>query len=419
MSSDPYNNRLEHKIILKGTHKTLGMQLITDNISGRIKLKQCLPGTPSARLPKWRSELRNSTILTINGEMIKDVKTVEQIIRTGKKSGKKDITVVFGTMDKISLHPSHGVPQMHFDQLNVVAHHLHQMKGYECNDCTDKTGMKCEAHIKKAKSAKRFTRRVLQQRQDWEAWQKAEYKMHDDYEKQDMFGEPCRLPKGANVLPFYWDYSRKPTGEYKARCVVNGAPTQKGSVTLAQTYAASLEQPGQRLFWATVANESLYAVGSDATNAFAEAPPPVAELYILIDEPYRNWWVNHKKRKPIPKGMVLPVKHAIQGHPESPRLWQQHIDGFLKQMKFESTTHEPCLYKGVYKQHRVLFMRQVDDFAIASDNLDICQEIISQLDNAMTIKIKDLGLISRYNGTDVEQTREYIKIHSESYITKI
>ena len=115
--------------------------------------------------------------------------------------------------------------------------------------------------------------------------------------------------------------------------------------------------------------------------------------------------MNHKKRKPIPKGMVFPVKHAIQGHPESPRLWQQHIDGILKQMKFESTTHEPCLYKGVYKQHRVLFMRKFDDFAIASDNIDFVKKL-SQLNNAMTIKIKDLGLISRYNETDVEQTRE-------------
>ena len=162
---------------------------------------------------------------------------------------------------------------MHFDQLNVIAHHLHQMKGQEFPNCTDQKGMKCVAHVKKVKSAQRFTRRILQQRQDWDTWQQAEYKMYDDYEKQDMFGEPYRLPKGENILPFYWDYSRKSTEEYKARYVVNGAPTQKGSVTLEQTYAASLQQPGQRIFWATVANESLYAVGSDTTNAFAEAPP--------------------------------------------------------------------------------------------------------------------------------------------------
>ena len=102
--------------------------------------------------------------------------------------------------------------------------------------------------------------------------------MHNDYDQQDMFGEPCWLPKGANVLPFYWAYSRKLTGEYKARCVVNGAPNQKGSVTLAQTYAAALEQPGVRIFWATAAHESMYVIGSDATNAFAEVPPPVTDI---------------------------------------------------------------------------------------------------------------------------------------------
>ena len=37
----------------------------------------------------------------------------------------------------------------------------------------------------------------------------------------------------------------------------------------------------------------------------------------------------------------------------------------------------------------------------------------------MTITIKDLGIIKKYNETDVEQTRKYIKLHSESYITKI
>ena len=121
--------------------------------------------------------------MSVNNEKVKDVKTIEQIIQKCRKSNQKHVKVVFGTIEKVSLHPTYGVPQMHFDQLNVIAHHLHQMKGHECHNCTDPTGMKCVAHVKKAKSAQRFTRRVLQQRQDWDAWQQAEYKMHDDYEK--------------------------------------------------------------------------------------------------------------------------------------------------------------------------------------------------------------------------------------------
>lgn len=64
-------------------------------------------------------------------------------------------------------------------------------------------------------------------------------------------------------------------------------------------------------------------------------------------------------------------------------------------------------------------MKQVDDFAIASTDKAICQKIISHLNSAMTIKIKDIGLITRYNEVDFEQTREYIKIHSHTYIQKI
>ena len=61
------------------------MQLSHDDISGRIQLKQCLPGTPSARFPKWRSELKNSTILKVNGKEVKDVKTMERIIKKFRK----------------------------------------------------------------------------------------------------------------------------------------------------------------------------------------------------------------------------------------------------------------------------------------------------------------------------------------------
>ena len=48
LSHDPYNNQMEHKVMVKGNHKTLGMQFTLDPMHGKLKLKQCLPGTPSA-----------------------------------------------------------------------------------------------------------------------------------------------------------------------------------------------------------------------------------------------------------------------------------------------------------------------------------------------------------------------------------
>ena len=140
-----------------------------------------------------------------------------------------------------------------------------------------------------------------------------------------MFNIPGDLPKKGtfNVLPMIWNYLIKTCGRKKARCVANGSPTQKGSITLANTYAACVEQPAAQIFWATSAVKNLLVFGADCSNAFAEASPPTEPLYMKIDQQFRNWWKIHKHRSPLSeRDLYVKVQHAIQGHPEAPRLWQ-------------------------------------------------------------------------------------------------
>ena len=206
-----------------------------------------------------------------------------------------------------------------------------------------------------------------------------------------MFEPPVPRPPGANVLNLLWTYLIKPCGRKKARCVCNGAPNRKGSVTLANTYAACLEQPAQRIFWGTVAIENLIAVGADASNAFAEAPPPVAHLYVTVDKPFREWWAT-LKRPEIPKGYVLQVQHALQGHPESPKLWADFIDDIIRtKVGLIPTTHEPYLYRGEVNGNRVVFLRQVDDFAVASSDEYTCDVVIQEISRHLTAPMKNLG----------------------------
>jgi hypothetical protein len=49
-----------------------------------------------------------------------------------------------------------------------------------------------------------------------------EWKQLDQYHGQGMFGEPCNLPPGANVLNLLWYYNVKEDGHLKARMVCNG-----------------------------------------------------------------------------------------------------------------------------------------------------------------------------------------------------
>jgi hypothetical protein len=113
------------------------------------------------------------------------------------------------------------------------------------------------------------------------------------------------------------------------------------------------------------------------------------------------------------------VNNAIQGHPESPRLWEKLIDKILRKIGLKPTTHEPCLYYGHMNGSYTLFLRQVDDFAIATTTEAQATEIIRQINNHLRLPIHNLGVINRFNGMDVDQTRHFIKIHCTKYIKKM
>ena len=114
------------------------------------------------------------------------------------------------------------------------------------------------------------------------------------------------------------------------------------------------------------------------------------------------------------------VKKALQGHPESPRLWATLIKKIILYLNFKPCYHEPCLYVNKNFQGKtVYFLRQVDDFAVSFTSTAICNAVISAINSKMTIDIKSICTVNRFNGVDVDQTREYIKISNRTYIRKI
>ena len=116
----------------------------------------------------------------------------------------------------------------------------------------------------------------------------------------------------------------------------------------------------------------------------------------------------------------MKVQHAIQGHPEAPRLWQIFIDGILiDKMGFWNTTHEKCLYVKRINGEDVYLLRQVDDVAIASKTKQTAETVISQIGLYMKSPIKHEGLTELFNGVDVQQTRDFIKVHSDTYLQRV
>ena len=155
------------------------------------------------------------------------------------------------------------------------------------------------------------------------------------------------------------------------------------------------------LFYAVSAAENLLIFGVDVSNAFAEAPPPKQGFYIHPDRAFRDWWVNHKRRPPIQEGGVILILSAMQGHPESPRLWEKHADAIIRECGLVPTVNEPCLYSGMVDGQRVLFKRQVDDFAVAAPIERTAMILLDMIDDKLTIPMKRQGYLDMYNGIDV------------------
>jgi hypothetical protein len=169
-----------------------------------------------------------------------------------------------------------------------------------------------------------------------------------------------------------------------------------------------VEKTSARLFYGIAAAENLIVYGADVSNAFAEAPPPKQGFYIRPDKAFHEWWTVHKQRPPVPPGHMIPILSAMQDHPESPRLWEKHADAILCELGLTPTIQEPCLYSGVINGNRVIFMGQVDDFAIGAPNAHTADVLLDLLNECLTIPIKRQGHLDMYNGIDILQTWHYV-----------
>ena len=242
--------------------------------------------------------------------------------------------------------------------------------------------------------ANKLTRRILLQQDDCEDWKKSEFMQSDQYSTQHMFGDPCPVSKKSAVFNLIWTYVVKELdGCKKALCTCDGS-TRGGQVrVLDHTFANSIDQTGSCIFYAIAAAENLLVFGADVSNARGKAPPPKQGFYIRPDKAFRDWFLE-RYGKVIPDGWVVPVLAAMQGHPESPRLWEKHCDRILKQIGLIPTVHEPCLYARHIEGDKVYFKRQVDDFAIACKEESIATIIYDAIDFKLSIPIKRQGLIT-------------------------
>ena len=403
-------------------HDTGGLEL--EELDGRVFIRDISLGTPCAKIPRWKTRLRNTCLLAINDIPITSITDAKSAISQLPTTHRGTCRLLVSSSELRDGLTNEGIPQISLDQLNP--RHFFRVPSHTNQHLPNQTlatmiHMSWDGGVKQyITRAHKLTRGVLLRQSDWEEWQRSEFLQLDQYELQGMFGDPVLISNGSAVFNLVWTYAVKEVdGRKKARCTCDGS-TRGGQVrVLDYTYANSPDHTCSRIFYALAAAENLVIYGADVSNAFAEAPPPKQGFYIRPDAAFHAWWTIHKGRPPIPPNHVIPILSAMQGHPEAPRLWEKHADKILRSIGLTPTTHEPCLYSGLVDGQRILLLRQVDDFAVAVPSEQAASHVFDLIDEQLTIPLKRLGLVTLFNGLDITQSRHYIKISCKSYIERI
>jgi len=124
---------------------------------------------------------------------------------------------------------------------------------------------------------------------------------------------------------------------------------------IASTCSSCVEQHVQQLFFALAARENYRVCGGDAQDAHAHSPPPETPTFVSIDDAHADW-CEHRFKKKLDRSLVLPVLHALEGHPESGKLWEKHITAVLRspEFGFESMTHDNSTCSATFEGARTL-----------------------------------------------------------------
>ena len=117
--------------------------------------------------------------------------------------------------------------------------------------------------------------------------------------------------------------------------------------------------------------------------------------------------------------MILPVKYALQGHPESGKMLMNMIDNILiNQLDFRTTTHDHCIYIREPDGQVQSLLRQIDNFCSAMTSEKAARDLFNNIGVKIqfprekqdgTIPFEFLGVVIDYNGVDIIQHQIILK----------
>ncbi|KAG7357166.1 reverse transcriptase RNA-dependent DNA polymerase [Nitzschia inconspicua] len=416
----PFTRTIEKSFEIRCSHPTFGLTLTTDELFNRAYVQAIHRNSTIAKgfltMKPANNKIRGTYITSINHHPVFTVEEAQSLLALARDSSDRELHISFAPeraptaaqlrkalVEHDLYHPDHPdddhTPVFRLEDIRHIAALRHPEYDFSPEALPSEhihlyiNAISSHTITPEARALGNLTRRKLKTLSIWDEWHAAEHKQLDQMASLVMFGTPCPLPPGGIILRPHWH-----------SCV---------------------EQPVQRLFYALAARLGYRTYGGDVQDAFAHSPGPKIPTYVYIDNAYADWYFarfgTHLDRR-----LVLLVLRSLQGHPESGRLWEEHINNILScdELQFRHTTLDHTIYSTVYKSKKVLMLRQVDDFSIACDDRSIAIEIYDIIGRKLQLPGKDnppfkyLGLQTDYSGLDIEYTSTHIAISCSTYISR-
>ncbi|KAL7544254.1 LOW QUALITY PROTEIN: hypothetical protein ACHAWF_007634, partial [Thalassiosira exigua] len=226
-----------------------------------------------------------------------------------------------------------------------------------------------------------------------------------------MFGDPVPVDSDAAVFNLVWMYVvKKLDKRKKARCTCDSSTRASQVWVLDYTYTNCINNTSNCMFYALAAAEDLLIFGAD--QCIRKGP---SSKIGLLHSP------GHSLQTVVGPQTRLQADPARLGHTRAPGHAGSSggTEALGEKLSFIPKTHEPRLYLGLVEGERVLFKRQVDDFEVAACTEHTARIVFDIIEEALTFPLKRMGLVTMFNGLDIQPIRYFIKVSCETYIDKI
>ena len=181
-SPHPYEAAFEDTLNLRrlctDRHPTAGMDLQV--INGCLIVEGMRPSSPAAKIPRWRSRIRNAWLRQVGDTVVSTEEDVTRALNALLHTGVRTCQLIFSHPAVKHGLTNDGIPQVNLDQLNPRRmFHEFATAGMPDNDAVV---AKWDGEVFNwVSKAMKLTRSKLKKSDDWTDWQQSKYTQLDQY----------------------------------------------------------------------------------------------------------------------------------------------------------------------------------------------------------------------------------------------